>query len=205
MPHADSALVPSGVDKAAFWTHVHEQLSYLLDGQRNWVTNLANAASLIYNSLAAFEPHFGSGERAVNWCGFYMESNLFPSPQIFRAQTGANKEHEVPDRLLLGPFCGKPACQFIDTAPGKARGVCADAYIAGKTVLVADVDAYPGHIACDGETKSEIVCPLVLRKDGGEAALGVLDLDCLVLGGFTSEDQQGLERIAQLVLDSCDW
>ncbi|KZT71710.1 GAF domain-like protein [Daedalea quercina L-15889] len=224
MPHADSAFVPPGLDRAAFWDHVHDQLSYLMDGQRNWVTNLANASSLIYNSLLAYEPHFGSGARTVNWCGawlrarrrlppdtpprficFYVMSSLFPAPQIFQAQTAANKGHEVPDRLVLGPFCGKPACQFIDTAPGKARGVCADAYTARKAVLVEDVDAYPGHIACDGETKSEVVCPLVLRTDSGETALGVLDLDCLALGGFTSEDQQGLERIAQLVTTSCDW
>ncbi|KAH9920165.1 GAF domain-like protein [Fomitopsis serialis] len=205
MPHADSALVPSGLDKVAFWGHVYDQLGYLLDGQRNWVTNLANVASLIYNSLLAYEPHFGSGERTVNWCGFYVVSDLFPSPQIYQAQTVANKGHEVPDRLLLGPFCGKPACQFINTTPGKARGVCADAYLTRKTVLVGDVDAYPGHIACDGETKSEIVCPLILRTDNSEKAVGVLDLDCLALGGFTPEDQQGLEKIAQLVMDSCDW
>ena len=137
--------------------------------------------------------------------GFYVASSLFPSPRMLYCQAEANKEQDVPDRLLLGPFCGKPACQFIDTAPGKARGVCADAYIARRTLLVEDVDAYPGHIACDGETKSEIVCPLVVRTPSGDKAVGVLDLDCLVLGGFTLEDQKGLERIAQLVTTACDW
>jgi len=108
-------------------------------------------------------------------------------------------------KMLLGPFCGKPACQFINTTPGKARGVCADAFLQRKTVLVPDVDAYPNHIACDGETKSEIVCPLIFRQGGEEIVLGVLDLDCLALEGFNGEDQLGLERIAELVVRACDW
>ncbi|TCD67875.1 hypothetical protein EIP91_011873 [Steccherinum ochraceum] len=70
MPHADSALVPPGLTKSEFWLHVHDQLAALLEGQRNWVVNLANASSLIYNSLLAFNPYFGDGDRAVNWCGF---------------------------------------------------------------------------------------------------------------------------------------
>jgi len=108
-------------------------------------------------------------------------------------------------RLLLGPFCGKPACQFIDITPGKARGVCADSFMSRTTVVVSNVDAYPGHIACDGDTKSEIVCPLILRSQGREVTLGVLDLDCLAQGGFDDDDKIGLEKIAQLIVDACDW
>lgn len=74
-----------------------------------------------------------------------------------------------------------------------------------KTILVADVEGYPGHIACDGETKSEIVCPLILRRETGDVPLGVLDLDCLALSGFTEMDQAGLEKIASLIVDACDW
>ncbi|KAI0368327.1 GAF domain nucleotide-binding protein [Pilatotrama ljubarskyi] len=201
MPHADSAMIPPGMDKAAFWSYVHEQLSHLLDGQRNWVTNLANASSLVFNALLAY-PEFGTGERMVNWCGFYLNSDLFPAPKLT-----AKPEHQgdQPARLLLGPFCGKPACQLINVAPGRARGVCADAYCQRKTVLVQDVDAYPGHIACDGETKSEVVCPLLLTVSGEEQAIGVLDLDCLALSGFDEQDKVGLERIAKLVVDACDW
>ena len=85
--------------------------------------------------------------------------------------------------------------------------MCADAYCQKTTVLVVDVDAYPGHIACDGETKSEIVCPLLLAipDEESERAVGVLDLDCLALAGFDERDRAGLETIAKLVVASCDW
>ena len=250
MPHADSAFVPGGLDKAQFWEHVYEQLTALLDGQRSWVrlsaclpvqpfltvcayqrslqvTNLANASSLIYNALLAYPPHFGDGDRAVNWCGewprqlpafskcpasrclaqpagFYLHASFFPRPRI--AVPSGDAPTPQPDEvLLLGPFCGKPACQFINVAAGKARGVCADAFVRRATVRVQDVDAYPGHIACDGETKSEIVCPLVLHRPDGDVPIGVLDLDCLALSGFTQEDQAGLEKIATLIVGACDW
>jgi L-methionine (R)-S-oxide reductase len=107
--------------------------------------------------------------------------------------------------MLLGPFCGKPACQYIDTRPGKARGVCADAFTERRTLLVPEVDLYPGHIACDGDTKSEIVCPLIISREDGEIVVGVLDLDCLAVGGFDGEDRLGLEKIAALLASSCDW
>lgn len=74
-----------------------------------------------------------------------------------------------------------------------------------RTIVVPDVDAYPGHIACDGDTKSEIVCPLILKSSGKEVGLGVLDLDCLAQSGFDDDDRTGLEKIAQLVVDACDW
>lgn len=69
-----------------------------------------------------------------------------------------------------------------------------------------DVDKYPGHIACDGETKSELVLPLLMQTpQDGVIAMGVLDLDCLALDGFTQDDVEGLQRIAGLVVASCDW
>ncbi|KAI0798497.1 GAF domain-like protein [Irpex lacteus] len=205
MPHADSAYVPQGLSKTQFWEHVHEQLAALLEGQRSWVVNLANASALIYNALLAYESHFGSGDRAVNWCGFYIQSALFPKPKTFVKEsvqdTGPGFRH-----LLLGPFNGKPACQLINVEPGKAKGVCADAFMSRQTVLVPDVEAYPGHIACDGETKSEIVLPLTVRVSDYETmTVGVFDLDCLTLSGFSEEDKVGLERIASLVATACDW
>jgi len=202
MPHADSSLVPEVQTKAAFWEHVHTQLEGLLDGQVHWVSNLSNASSLIFNSLLAFRKYFGNANnRAVNWCGFYIDSTLFPSPRL----QVSNRAVDDSNQLLLGPFCGKPACQFIQTAPGKAKGVCADAYLQAKTIVVPEVDLYSGHIACDGETKSEIVCPLILDIDGGPRVLGVLDLDCLAPNAFDHEDKVGLEKIAHLIVKACNW
>lgn len=67
-------------------------------------------------------------------------------------------------------------------------------------------EEHPGHIACDAETKSELVLPLITRNTAGEeVALGVIDLDCLRLNGFTDEDVQGLQKIVTLIVDACDW
>lgn len=106
----------------------------------------------------------------INWAGFYLLEN---------------------DTLVLGPFQGKPAC--IEIPVGK--GVCGTAVAAGKTIRVDDVHAFPGHIACDCDSRSEIVIPL--RKNG--RILGVLDIDSPVLGRFTSEDQIGLELFAEVL------
>ncbi|KAG6866399.1 hypothetical protein C0991_004684 [Blastosporella zonata] len=200
MPHADASFVPEDIKtKKEFWEHVYVQLEALLGGQRNWVTNLANASSQIYSSLQAFPMYFGKDDKAVNWCGFYVLDHLFPAP---RGTVPTPSDHK---KLLLGPFCGKPACLFISVYP-KPRGVCADAFIKRETLLVPEVDLYPGHIACDGETKSEIVVPLLIQHTNGtEEAVGVLDLDCLAIGGFDADDEIGLNRIAKLVVSSCDW
>ncbi|KAI6037595.1 GAF domain-like protein [Pisolithus marmoratus] len=208
MPHADASLVPSTIiTKSRFWEHVYSQLESLLEGQRHWVTNLANASSLIYNCLVAFPAYFGSGDHAVNWCGFYILPSLFPLPRFTTLPSSQASVSQVKGSLLLGPFCGKPACQLINLQADKARGVCADAFIHGKTVLVQDVNTYPGHIACDGSTHSEIVCPLIYQSQGSDEPLvvGVLDLDCLALSGFDEDDQAGLEKIAELIVQSCDW
>lgn len=146
--------------------------------------------------------------KLMSHTGFYIDSSLFPTPIHAKSVTA-----KFSNRLLLGPFCGKPACQFINYSQGRTRGVCADAYNQRQTLVVPDVEKYPGHIACDGHTKSEIVVPLLLRADGSPAefgdanaiALGVLDLDCLSLDGFDDDDSAGLERIAQLVTRACDW
>jgi len=109
----------------------------------------------------------------LNWCGFYFM-----------------KDNE----LVLGPFQGKPACVRI--ALGK--GVCGTAAATRATQVVADVHAFPGHIACDSASNSEIVVPL-LR---GGAVLGVLDLDSPKLARFGDADRAGLERLASLWIES---
>jgi L-methionine (R)-S-oxide reductase len=109
----------------------------------------------------------------LNWAGFYF----------LRA-----------DELVVGPFQGKPACVRI--ALGK--GVCGTAAVERKTIIVPDVESFPGHIACDAASRSEIVVPLI--ADG--KLLGVLDIDSPRLARFDQGDARGLERLAALFLDN---
>ena len=106
----------------------------------------------------------------INWAGFYLREG---------------------DTLVLGPFQGKPAC--IEIPWGK--GVCGTAAAAAQTQLVPDVHAFPGHIACDSASNSEIVVPL---RRGGEV-VGVLDIDSPHLARFTEEDRLGLEDFAHVI------
>ena len=98
--------------------------------------------------------------------------------------------------LLLGPFQGKPACVRIPIG----RGVCGTAAARRETVIVPDVHAFPGHIACDSASNSEIVVP-ILR---GDQLIGVLDLDSPVPGRFDNEDAAGLERLIRIFVESLD-
>ena len=116
----------------------------------------------------------------VNWTGFYVY----------------DKDSDDP-RLILAPFQGKVACQLIQIG----KGVCGTAAATLETQVVKDVQKFPGHIACDGETNSEIVVPM--HKDG--KVLGVLDLDCLALEGFDKIDKEYLEKLVKVVVDTCDW
>ena len=112
----------------------------------------------------------------LNWAGFYLLRD---------------------GRLTVGPFQGKPAC--IHIAPGK--GVCGTALERNETVLVPDVHLFPGHIACDGASESEIVVPL---REGGRVR-AVLDIDSPVKNRFTEEDRQGLEALAAAVEKRVNW
>lgn len=152
MVHADSALLPSTIrTKRELYSHLQSSLASLLEGQTAWVTNLANASSLLHASLndwrrrRADSEGGGAAEEAdptrgktLNWTGFYLLSGLFPSPRPALLSRGGKK---VPT-LVLGPFHGLPACQAIPSVPGK--GVCADgsAVLPPKTVRVAKTDDY---------------------------------------------------------------
>ena len=84
--------------------------------------------------------------------------------------------------------------------------MCAKAYLLGETVRVDDVHAFESHIACDADTKSEVVVPLVHSGADGELrVLGVLDLDCVAKAGFDDVDVEALEKIADLIVQSCEW
>ncbi len=113
----------------------------------------------------------------INWAGFYLLSG---------------------DELLLGPFQGKIACTCIRLG----RGVCSAAVQARLPQRVADVHAFPGHIACDPASRSELVLPMILPS--GEI-LGVLDLDSTSPARFTREDEEGLQAFVQTLLTRADW
>jgi L-methionine (R)-S-oxide reductase len=110
----------------------------------------------------------------LNWAGFYFLRG---------------------DELVLGPFQGKPACIRIPVG----KGVCGTAVARRSTVLVPDVHEFPGHIACDSASRSEVVVPLL----SADRVLGVLDLDSPELARFDAEDQAGLETLAQLYVEAC--
>ena len=134
---------------------------------------LAGERDLIANAAntAALIYH---GLPDLNWAGFY-----------FRHGT----------ELVLGPFQGKPACVRIPIG----TGVCGTAAKRAETVLVRNVHDFPGHIACDPNSRSELVVPLV---DAGRV-LGVLDLDSPILGRFDEIDREGCEQLAALFVEHC--
>lgn len=112
----------------------------------------------------------------LNWCGVYFF-----------------KEGE----LVVGPFQGKPACVRISLG----KGVCGTAAAQRKTIVVPDVHAFPGHIACDAASRSEIVIPLITRDS---KLLGVLDLDSPELARFDDDDRRGLEELAVIFAKSVE-
>ena len=111
----------------------------------------------------------------LNWAGFYLMRG---------------------GELVLGPFQGKPACVRIPVG----RGVCGAAVARRESILVEDVHAFPGHIACDAASRSELVVPLI--RDG--EVVGVIDLDSPDPGRFDADDQAGIEAIARLYLEASD-
>lgn len=106
----------------------------------------------------------------INWVGFYLYEE---------------------DQLILGPFQGLPACVRIPMG----RGVCGTSAATGKTLRIEDVHQFPGHIACDAASRSEIVIPLM---QGGQL-IGVLDIDSPITDRFDEIDQQGLEKFAEIL------
>lgn len=146
---------------------------------RNLVSNLSNASSLLWYCYKGLNVN-------VNWTGFY----------ILNKGSNSNKD-PAKKSLVLGPFQGKVACQEIFFG----KGVCGTAASEKETQLVANVDDCKNHIACDGETKSEIVVPILYEGQ----VVGVIDLDCLDLSGFDQLDREFLELLAQCISESCDW
>ncbi|SDZ28445.1 GAF domain-containing protein [Evansella caseinilytica] len=136
-----------------------KQLNALLDGEKDVIANLSNAAALLNQFL-----------QDINWVGFYIWKD---------------------GELVLGPFQGLPACVRI---PG-GKGVCGTAASERRTLRVKDVHQFPGHIACDAASNSEIVIPIVMDGE----LFGVLDIDSPLKDRFTAEDQAGLELFVNIL------
>ncbi|OAL74951.1 hypothetical protein A7D00_0548 [Trichophyton violaceum] len=185
MPHADSSYFPAGSSKEDIYKQVIQQTKGLIEGQRHWISNTANVASLLWHAYASLPAPSSS----VNWAGFYIREDKFPSsiPKSSLSKT----------KLLLGPFQGKPACQWINFG----KGVCGTAAEKRETVIVPDVLNWEGHIACDADSRSEIVVPILVNGE----TVAIIDIDCAEPSGFDEVDKKGLEELATVLMESCDW
>ncbi|KAF1815617.1 GAF domain-like protein [Eremomyces bilateralis CBS 781.70] len=173
--HAEASTFEQGLSKAQAYARVLEEAEALFAGQRNWVSNLSNASSLLHHALKSVDGPVS----AINWCGFYFINPL---------------NHQ---ELILGPFHGHVACQSIKVG----QGVCGAAAATMMTEVVPNVDEFPGHIACDSNSKSEIVVPIIQNSK----VVAIIDIDCSELNGFNSEDAQLLEKLANLIAETCDF
>lgn len=143
---------------------VAKQLSALIEGEKNMIANLSNAAALLSYFLDQ-----------VNWVGFYLVDG---------------------DELILGPFQGLPACVRIPIG----KGVCGTAALRRTTINVADVHQFPGHIACDAASQSEIVIPLVKE----DRIIGVLDIDSPIKNRFDDTDAEMLEMFVKVLINGLE-
>lgn len=155
----------AGADAAELYRELLGAADALTADEPDAVANMANVAALLWEFLPD-----------LNWAGFYRVApgKISPAPE-----------------LVLGPFVGRPACIRIPFG----TGVCGAAAASGATQLVEDVHAFPGHIACDAASQSELVVP-VLRNG---AVIAVIDLDSPSPARFTKADAAGIEALAALL------
>jgi GAF domain-containing protein len=140
--------------------------------EKELISLIEDETNLIAN-LANISSSIFHSYPGLNWCGFYLWS-------------------EEDQELVLGPFQGRPACLRIKTG----KGVCGTSFLKRETLRVDDVHAFPGHIACDSASESELVIPLV--RNGN--VMGVLDLDAPVKNHFSEEDAREFSRIMQQIV-----
>ena len=178
-----------------------KQIVSLAEVDAHWLPVLSNVAALLWDALDD-----------VNWVGFYLvdpvtvsgaepsaapgaELDAAPEAEPDVAPGAAPSDHELrTPELRLGPFQGKVACVRIPFG----RGVCGTAAATKTSQLIEDVHQFPGHIACDSASNSEVVVPIF--KDG--QVVGVLDIDSPSVARFTQEDLAGLEQVVK-ALESC--
>ena len=158
-----------------------KQIVSLAEVDAHWLPVLSNAAALLWDALDD-----------INWAGFYL---VDPATVSGAEPSAAPSDHEprFPE-LRLGPFQGKVACVRIPFG----RGVCGTAAATKTSQLVEDVHQFPGHIACDSASSSEVVVPIFK----GEQVVGVLDIDSPSVARFTQEDLTGLEQVVK-ALEGC--
>ena len=136
---------------------------------------LENEPHLISN-LSNTSALLNEALKDINWVGFYLIHN---------------------DELILGPFQGKVACMHIPIG----KGVCGTAVLKDETQLVKDVHEFPGHIACDEASQSEIVVPIHWNGK----IVGVLDIDSPIINRFDNDDKEGLETVVQILEEMSIW
>ena len=153
--------------KAEIYQSLIPQIKGLLDGEPDLIANLANVT-------AALKEQFG-----WLWVGFYL---VKPSP----AEVSEDK-----NELVLGPFQGPVACTRIK----KGKGVCGAAWQKAETLIVDDVEKFPGHIACSSLSRSEIVVPVIRNNE----VIAVLDVDSESLAQFDETDKKYLETIIEAI------
>lgn len=154
-------------DPKQLYRELRQAAEALVENEPDSVANMANVASLLWEFLPD-----------LNWAGFY---------RVAPTKTGNGEE------LVLGPFVGRPACIRIPMG----QGVCGVAAQTAQTQRVEDVHAFPGHIACDAASRSELVVPVV--RDGKVVA--VIDLDSPRPARFSKYDAEGLEALAEALMD----
>lgn len=145
-----------------------KETNYNLLGKQlaSLIEDETNLIAILSNTSALLNDNLDQ----INWLGFYLIEN---------------------NELILGPFQGHPACMHISIG----KGVCGTAVAHNQTQLVDDVNTFPGHIACDANSKSEIVVPIHVNNE----IIGVLDIDAPITKRFNKDDQQGLEEIVSIL------
>jgi len=159
------SLTITATEKEALYAEIMPQIASVLASETNIIANLANTSAILKECFNFF------------WVGFYLVDETIPTGK--------------PEQLVLGPFQGPLACTRIR----KGKGVCGSAWQESHTLIVPDVEKFPGHIACSSLSKSEIVVPII--QEG--KVVGVLDIDSEEVDTFDTVDQLWLEQLAELL------
>jgi len=164
---AEDLLITKGT-KEEQYESLLPQIKALLEGEPDLIANLANITGALKEQFNWL------------WVGFYLVK-----PSYAKASEGEN------DELVLGPFQGPVACTRIK----KGKGVCGASWAKAQTLIVPDVEKFPGHIACSSLSRSEIVVPIIRNNK----VIGVLDVDSIEPDQYDNIDQDYLEQIIELI------